>query len=114
MSHLDIVPELSVLAACLERAILDAAGNTCGPDEGGGLKDDAMRWIFCWCNAERQPEWSFAWVCESLNLCPYRVRRAIKRVLKSKRRYARSQLNFVNFLSKMHRTTATGAEVYFR
>lgn len=114
MSNLDIAPERACLAACLERAILDATGNTCGPDKYGRLKREARTWIFLWCRQIEYPEWSFPWVCENLDLCPFRIRRAVKRELRKRERMTRTQFNMLRFVTSLLQTTATNAEVYYR
>lgn len=69
-------PERRLLAALLERAILDFVGNDL-PEVGA-----AKEWLFDWLDEEqsdeerdehRYKEFSFRWVCHHLDLNPYKV-----------------------------------------
>lgn len=114
MSQQIIVPELSMLTACLERAILDATGNTCGPDKDGKERCAAIRWIFIWRRSDYYPEFSFPWVCQHLDLCPYTVKKLIKKFIRNKITPGKTKVDLGRFIFSLHSTTATESEVYYK
>lgn len=67
-------PHRNLLAEILSRAIRDYAIETaeCGAEAN---RVDAMRWL-CIHNNDSFPyhEWSFAWICDHLDLDPYVIR----------------------------------------
>jgi hypothetical protein len=81
-------PEMRLVAAVLENAI-DCIVKNVGARRGPRLKDftDACTWVF-----EDRPDWpfSFANVCDILNLDPTAVRERVRRVLDAQRDTAQS------------------------
>lgn len=60
------MPERRLLLAILITAITDAYGLT---DIDRHLRREARHWL----NSSRDKEWSFIWVCNTLDLCPKTV-----------------------------------------
>ena len=65
-------PERRLLLAILERAILDFVGNE--PKE----IEEAERWLFGELDHPGPGQFSFYWVCEQLDLDPYRIANKIR------------------------------------
>jgi len=65
-------PERRLLLAILERAILDYVGND--PRE----VQEAEEWLFGGPENGQRTQFSFAWLCEQLDLDPVRISRHIK------------------------------------
>jgi hypothetical protein len=109
------VPELACLAAILERALLDASGNIPGDWPGSDTQREARRWLFCWCDSDRKTPFTFPWVCEHLSLCPLRVRKNIKRVvrIRQKTKHIGTSFSKMVIASLDLDTSATGLELYY-
>jgi len=69
-------PERNLLLAVLERAILDFIGND--PKE----REQAHSWIFGDLDTMTAEPFTFPWVCQQLDLQPYRVAATVKRMPK--------------------------------
>jgi len=65
-------PERRLLLAILERAILDYVGNE--PKE----VEEAQRWLFGETDNQSAHQFSFAWVCEQLDLDTYKIANKIR------------------------------------
>ncbi len=65
-------PERRLLLAILERAILDFVGNE--PKE----IEEAERWLFGDLDHPGANQFSFAWVCEQLDLDPYKIANKVR------------------------------------
>ena len=65
-------PERRLLLAILERAILDFVGNE--PKE----IEEAERWIFGELDHPSAGQFSFLWVCEQLDLDPYKIANKVR------------------------------------
>ncbi len=65
-------PERRLLLAILERAILDFVGNE--PKE----IEEAERWLFGELDQPSAGHFSFTWVCEQLDLDPYRIANKVR------------------------------------
>jgi len=65
-------PERRLLLAILERAILDYVGND--PRE----IDEAEQWLFDGSGSHATQQFSFAWVCEQLDLDPVKIAEKIR------------------------------------
>jgi hypothetical protein len=65
-------PERRLLLAILERAILDYVGNDAREVQ------EAQEWLFEDGDNGRNPQFSFAWLCEQLDLDPDKITRHIK------------------------------------
>lgn len=63
-------PERRLLAAILERSILDYVGND--PNE----VEEASQWIFS--SADELTHYSFAWICQELGIDKVKISRMIK------------------------------------
>lgn len=81
-----------LLYRVLERALIDAT--TFKLIMQGSIRvtakerRDARRWLFKRIRLYK-PEWSFAWICEHLGLCPYTLQKEIKLAIHKKTCYAR-------------------------
>ena len=75
MIEMDYLPEVSLVGAVLERAVLDICGHSAKPHE----RRSAKRWIRKEYQEGRAPEFSFEWVCHQLGLCAATVRNSIWR-----------------------------------
>ena len=64
-------PERRLCWAILRRALFDLTT----PEERE--RDSAIE-FFDLSRIDEEREWSFGWLCDLLNLCPYRVARAVK------------------------------------
>ena len=65
-------PERRLLLAILERAILDYVGNDQREIE------EAEMWLFGDLDGDLAHQFSFCWVCEQLDLDPYRIAQKIR------------------------------------
>ena len=72
------VPERALLAAVLERAILDATGNVTGHDDKSDARRDATNWLSNWTEADTETRFTFPWICQHLDVCPHRVLSALR------------------------------------
>lgn len=75
----DVGPELALIWATIQRAVLDAAGIGVLPSEKKTLIRRARRWLFEWrlSKDDEPPVYSFPWCCQELQLCPWKTRRSI-------------------------------------
>lgn len=77
VSDVEVSPELALWNAVLEQAILDR----CGP---GYLqltekeRSDLDQWFLEWDGGEYRRAFSFAWICEQLDLDPMKILESIK------------------------------------
>ena len=71
-----IIPELVLLWAILERAILDYNGGCTA--NGHETKFMIMRRAKLWINSKRDDEFSFHWICTHLDLDPDYIRKHLK------------------------------------
>lgn len=71
--------EQRLLLEILKRAINDYLGhyNTCPNNKGTNLKREATAWLFEEFNCLNHP-FTFAWICEHLEISPYRVQKNIQ------------------------------------
>lgn len=113
MHYLDTVPELSLVAACLERAILDACGCHFACNGSEDARADAREWIFRWEHEDEPEKWTFQWACEALELCPHRVKRAVCKAMRKRIKFNRGPTNYPRLILQLKRLSQTEAEVYF-
>lgn len=77
------IPEKKLLVAIIERAYLDAQGNTTGDHDKDRpeIRRQADKWLFRWRSDEPLIPFSFQWVCSHLEVCPQKTRRNLKKLL---------------------------------
>lgn len=73
-----MINERRLIFAIVERAVNDALGNyKIGAHDRDTIQREAEYWIF---TSQSHRPWGFIWCCHHLDVCPYRVRKALKKV----------------------------------
>lgn len=93
----EIVPELSLVYAVLERAILDAAGDSNIISDND--RKNALAWILK--KIEVAEPWDFEWICEHLNIDADRSRKNIIRYLSDKEKEPRGRTAWATVARKI-------------
>jgi hypothetical protein len=83
--QIEILPELELAQAIIERAVLDAAGSTAvgtiSRKTGKQAKEAAREWLFEWTEEDEEIPFTFPWLCVHLERDPIEVSRRIWRLL---------------------------------
>lgn len=108
--------EKALLIAVLQRAIMDAAGNSglsLGCQATIGVRNSARRWIEYWDDTDEKHPMTFPWVCIQLDLNPKEVRRIAKGFFdkRASELFNRGYANPVRCAERMFGATPSHADV---
>lgn len=70
-------------------ALVDACGYVVGGVNQELARIKARKWLLC-SRIEAKSPFSYGWICQELNICPYRIRRFVIDSIASKKEYERS------------------------
>lgn len=80
--------ERKLLCAIIEMALVDACGYVVGGVNQELARSKARKWLL-WSRIEAKSPFSFGWICQELNINPYKIRQFVIDSIESRKEYNR-------------------------
>lgn len=104
-------PERKLLCAIIQMAIVDACGHVVSGVDEIVARYKARKWILD-SNIKLKSPFSYGWICQELELCPYRIRQFVLDSIANKTEYQRVTSRIYGLRGTGNHTTKTKRKIH--